>query len=379
MLLLSLGCSVTATAADGSLYVGEPGYLSGPSYTGVMDAIAWYSDRSNDISISGDASGASVVIQSYFSGVATIECQYGYHYYSGGRRHNQTGHLRFTLSCRASTVTIDKSSLSIGPGGTATLTYSNSSGYKLPIGMWRTDNDKIALVDDGERAVGKQTVTIKGVAPGTCNITLYANTGGDNPVCKVSVADVPANSIALSPSELKIQEGKTGSFKYTLTPSNSSSKISWRISDESVATITSKGVIKGIREGRAIVTATTDNGLSATGTVIIAGQPTSVSLGGSARLYLGYSSRITPALIPSTAMTTYTWKSDNTKVVTVSSSGILKAVSAGQALITVKTANGLEASVRVTVVEAPEGLDAANARSRTAKMKKLINSVLKTR
>ena len=78
-------------------------------------------------------------------------------------------------------------------------------------------------------------------------------------------------------------------------------------------------------------------------------------------------------------MTTYTWKSDNTKVVTVSSSGILKAVSAGQALITVKTANGLEASVRVTVVEAPEGLDAANARSRTAKMKKLINSVLKTR
>ena len=43
------------------------------------------------------------------------------------------------------------------------------------------------------------------------------------------------------------------------------------------------------------------------------------------------------------------WKSSNPKVAVVSSKGVVKAVGKGKATITVKTANGKTAKVKITV------------------------------
>ena len=44
----------------------------------------------------------------------------------------------------------------------------------------------------------------------------------------------------------------------------SSSKLTWKSSDSSVATVDSNGVVKGIKEGKTIITVTSPNGVSAT-------------------------------------------------------------------------------------------------------------------
>lgn len=362
--------SITASAVDGSLYVGEHGYLSGPSYTGIMDAISWYSDHKNDILISGNSSGADILIQQYFSGVAKIECQYGYHYYVGTKRYNKTGHLVFTLTCKKSSVTFDKKNVKLQPDETTTLTYSNSSGFKIPYGRWISSDPKIAIIDEEQEGTGKQTVKIKALKPGKCDIIFGANSGDENPSCTITVEEVPAKSISLSPSKLTIQEGSSAYFKISLVPSNSSSTIKWTTNDGNIASVNSNGLIKGIKAGTTTITATTDNGHSASGTVVITPLPTSVTLGSENTVFLGYSLTLIPELSPSNATTSYKWESDNSDIVSVDQNGTIKAHSLGQATISVETKNGLKATRTINVQEAPQGLDIANVLSRLSFLKK---------
>ena len=60
--------------------------------------------------------------------------------------------------------------------------------------------------------------------------------------------------------------------------------------------------------------------------------------------------QLLPILSPANATTTYTWKSSKTSVAKVSKTGLVTPVKTGTAKITVKTANGKSASVKVKVV-----------------------------
>lgn len=375
--VLLLSATFVKASADDALYVGEHGYINGPAYSGIMDAISWYSDRPNDIIISGNASGASVLIRQYFSGTATIECQYAYHYYSGGTKHNQIGHSILKISCRKSTVRMNKSQVELAPGEKITLKYSNSSGFELPVVMWKTDDENIATVDDGDRAYDKESVTIKAIRPGTCNIRLYGHSGDEDPVCTVTVSDLPATGISIKPRTLKVREGKKGSFSVEMTPKNASSKVSWEVDNEAVATISPNGTVTGVGEGTATVTARTDNGLSATATVVVAPQPQSVRFDSDVEIYEGYSVRLEPELIPSIAIATFKWTSDDPKIATVDADGNVKGKTQGSTTINVQTDNGKRASVRVTVKKSSRELDYRNVNIRTQAMKELINKTIK--
>lgn len=89
LLIMSLG--VYDVYAQISAYVGEPVYLNAPSVPGTMGSAAWYcTDKENYLTVSGNHYGATVRIDYYFTGTATIACQYAYSYYSGGKK--QYGH-----------------------------------------------------------------------------------------------------------------------------------------------------------------------------------------------------------------------------------------------------------------------------------------------
>lgn len=375
ILLFGLLFLAVAPCYADSFYVGEQTYYS-LSYSGILDAAAWYSDRPNDIMIFKDDYGATVSIIQYFSGTATVECQYAYHYYVGTKKYNQTGHLRYSLSCKKSTVTLNQKEVELAIGETLTLSYSNSSGYKIPYPYWEVDNSKIATVDDYNRST-EQTITVKGEAPGAAIVTFFANTGGTNPTCKVTVKDIPATSMRLSPDELHINEGTSARFSVEFTPKNATSSITWSISDESVATISSGGSIKGIKEGTAIVTAKTDNGLTATGKVHVSPQPVTVKLPSSMTLFKGYNKTLTPTLSPSNAVTTYEWYSDTPKIVTVDDAGRVYAKGYGTANITVSTSNGKTGSIAITVVDPDEELDYRNITKRINITNELLDETVK--
>lgn len=77
--------------------------------------------------------------------------------------------------------------------------------------------------------------------------------------------------------------------------------------------------------------------------------PTKVSISTSKNLEIGGTFTLMPTLIPTNAETEYTWSSSNTSVATVSTAGLVKAIDAGSANITVRTSNGLTAVSQITV------------------------------
>nr|WP_242999813.1 leucine-rich repeat protein [Ruminococcus bromii] len=79
-------------------------------------------------------------------------------------------------------------------------------------------------------------------------------------------------------------------------------------------------------------------------------RPTSVLLNKtSLTLDVGKSYTLTKTVSPSDAVTSYTWSSSNTSVVTVDGNGKVTAKKTGTATITVKTSNGKTATCKVTV------------------------------
>ena len=72
-------------------------------------------------------------------------------------------------------------------------------------------------------------------------------------------------SIKLNATSKTIQKGKTYTLVSTITPSNTTDKtVTYRSSNTKVATVTSKGIVKAVNYGTAVITVKTKNGKTAT-------------------------------------------------------------------------------------------------------------------
>ena len=72
---------------------------------------------------------------------------------------------------------------------------------------------------------------------------------------------INVNSIALSTTSLNLKVKELAQLETIFTPSNASNKGAyWTSSDENVATVSRDGVVTGVAEGTAIITATSNNG-----------------------------------------------------------------------------------------------------------------------
>lgn len=355
-------------------YVGQTLHLSAPSVSGgVLDAAAWYTDDNSSLSVSVDEYGGTVRIDAYFSGSRTVTCQYAYRYYIGGKMQYGHGSVNYTITCKKSTLTLNERHLELKPGDEVELEYTNSSGYSLPFVRWLTDDASIASIDGSDHAYGEESVTVTAEAPGECVITCDGKTGEDAPTCIITVVATPPAGISFTKRSITIQQGKTGRFVYKLTPTDAYAKISWASSDESVAKVNRNGLISAVSEGIATITATTDNGLTTSGTVEVVPQPEQVSLPNGLKIAVGYSMKIEPSLTPANSVTTYKWSTDDENVITIDKSGVARGIAIGAANITVTTENKKTATCRVSVIAPAEGLDYRNVAIRVDALKKLID------
>ena len=82
---------------------------------------------------------------------------------------------------------------------------------------------------------------------------------------------VAVTGVAVAPVSQKVKVGKSTTFIATVTPENATNKkVKWSSSDESIATINEDGVVTGIKEGEATITATTlDGSKKGTATIIV--------------------------------------------------------------------------------------------------------------
>ena len=100
------------------------------------------------------------------------------------------------------------------------------------------------------------TVSAKGVVKakkaGTAKITVKS--GKKKKVIKIKVTGVKTKKLSGVPAVKNISKGKTFKIKAKATPKNTDEKITYKSSNKKVATVTSKGVVKGRRKGTAIIT-----------------------------------------------------------------------------------------------------------------------------
>lgn len=148
------------------------------------------------------------------------------------------------------------------------------------------------------------------------------------------------NYATISDDEIELNIGETHRLSYSLEK-NSSIKGEWSSSNESVATVDSKGNVKAISSGKARIKLDPIVGpLVYCDVEVIQSEPTSVTIPSSLTVYVGESSTLSATLTPNNATTTLYWYSKDTDVATVSS-GEVTGVDEGSTIVYVRTANGL--------------------------------------
>lgn len=168
---------------------------------------------------------------------------------------------------------------------------------------------------------------------------------------------VPLTAVALSETSIEITEGETRQLKPVFTPADASNQnVTWKSSSDAVATVSSDGLVTAVQEGTATITVTTEEGgKTATCQVTVKKKVipvTNVSLDKTAlTLTEEETCQLTATIDPADATNqNVTWTSDDTAVATVSADGLVTAVQAGTATITVTTEDGGKtATCRVTV------------------------------
>lgn len=180
-----------------------------------------------------------------------------------------------------------------------------------------------------------------------------------NQTANGQIPDVPAQSVSVTPETATLNVPETITLTKTFTPVNTTNQSgTWESSDPSIATVDPNGLVISISEGTATITFTANDGgftdqaiITVTNIVI---PLVSVTVAPeTATLDVGEALQLTKELLPEdTTDTSGTWTSNDESVAIVDETGLVTALSEGEAVITY-TANdsGLSDSSTITVID----------------------------
>ena len=126
-------------------------------------------------------------------------------------------------------------------------------------------NKKVSFAVSDKNIVGfDANGNLVGVSVGTATVTLKSSNDKTATVnVTVKEKEIDVTGITLSSKEVTVSEGSSKTITAKIAPSNASNKtVTWTSSDKSIATV-DNGKIKGIKQGSAVIKATTVNGLTA--------------------------------------------------------------------------------------------------------------------
>lgn len=100
----------------------------------------------------------------------------------------------------------------------------------------------------------------------TATITVTTATGEYVAICKVTVDPnhVPVTGITVNERSFQLKQGDSNTVAASVLPENASNqKITWKSSDSSIVALENQNgatYVKALKPGRAVLTATTENG-----------------------------------------------------------------------------------------------------------------------
>jgi len=213
---------------------------------------------------------------------------------------------------------------------------------------WTSDDEKIASVDENG--------VVTAVGKGTTKITVSMQK--EKASCTVTVLR-PVKSISLDHSEAVLRPMQTITLNAAIEPSDAyDQSVTWSSSDTNIVTV-KDGKLTALKLGRAVITAKSNNGKTASCTVIVPGLQKISIQESELSLDTGISYTFDDITLSGVETDRLT---DNEKKVTLTSSapnivevnGIsINAVNPGTATITLSLPNGISTTCKVTVKEVP--------------------------
>lgn len=225
------------------------------------------------------------------------------------------------------------------------LTPANSTDNGL---LWESSDTKVVTVNEKGMLEAKEA--------GTAIIMARTESGG-MAYCKVTVLQA-VKSLIMNFEEKTIYVGDDFELTVSINPSKATQlAVTWKSSNTKVATVTDKGIVKGLKGGTAVITATTvDGGYSAICVVTVREKISGLKLNyDSYRLGLDKSViLIATATNENATNQKIVWTSSNEKVAKVSKTGKVIGIKYGFATITAYAQDGsnAEASCEIEVVKA---------------------------
>jgi serine/threonine-protein kinase len=248
--------------------------------------------------------------------------------------------------------------LDVGQSGRLTPQLRATDGTSisdLTAVTWRSSAAGIATVDSGG--------VVRGVAAGRARITASVEkktAAADitvRPAPTTPTPPAPVAAITVAPDSATLTVGRTISLDATLVDARGATvngRASWSSSDPGVASVSTSGQVQGRAPGTAVITAAAE-GRTGTAVVKVMAMPVaSVKLSGSGEpLKVGQTSQLTAAALDGEgnqlADRKASWASSDTKVATVSPTGLVTAQAPGTATVTA-TIEGRTGSVAVSVL-----------------------------
>ena len=169
--------------------------------------------------------------------------------------------------------------------------------------------------------------------------------------------EVKVSSIKLNATSKTLYNGKSTTLKATVFPINATNKrLTWKSSNTKVATVDKNGKVKALKVGNAIITATSTDGsnVSAQCKIKVVQRVTKIKLNKSIinLSKKGKTAKLKATVLPNNAYNkSVTWKSNNTKVVTVDRNGKIKATTnKGTTYVNAIAKDGRKIRTRILVV-----------------------------
>lgn len=167
--------------------------------------------------------------------------------------------------------------------------------------------------------------------------------------------------ISVNPASLALSPSQTASVSATVLPSTANGSVNWTTSNSAVATVSASGIVTAHADGSAVITGRTVNGLTdvcnvSVSTTIIDVTGVTLTPGSVTFSTIGSTQQLTAEVLPTNATNkNVSFSTSNASVATVSSTGLVTAVSNGTATITVTTEQGsYVANSEIMVEDIPE-------------------------
>ena len=141
-----------------------------------------------------------------------------------------------------------------------------TSAVKIKSSSIKGDKLKSAKSSDKKIAsvkLKKGILQITGKKKGKATITVTSTKGGTAKVkVHVQKKEVATKSLKIS-KKVSLKRGKRLTLKVTRNPITTIQKLKWTCSDRKIASVSSKGVVKGLKKGEITITVKSSNGKKA--------------------------------------------------------------------------------------------------------------------